>query len=201
MTTTHAHQPILLAALDPNAIPIPSQILVLLGSSSELHPLVLKSLFVRTQRNERVGIAVGDNRLDAYTLAHAMRQHEYDPASLLSRIAFSRSFTCTQLHHSIVHLVADKIKDWSALYVLGLLETFYDEDVQLSVAARLLNDVLAQLRRLANQGLSILITLAPLPHHGPRSGFIAKVLRAADVYWQPTPEAIERFTAEQIRMW
>ena len=55
------------------------------------------------------------------------------------------------------------MKDWSALYLLGLLETFWDEDIHYAEAARLLRDILARLRYWAEHGLSVLVTLSPPP--------------------------------------
>lgn len=203
MTNQNARRPARLAVLDPETIPLPSKILALCGQNRALHPLVLQSLFLRIQRGEHLGVIVGDNYLNAYTLARLARAHDFNPATLLAQIEFSRPFTCHQLHHCIIDLVPDKQAQWRALYVLGLLDTFYDEDIRLPIAARLLQDILAQLRRIATQGLPVLVTLAPPPRETTRTEFIPRVLHAADAYWQPSPEAIEHAacTAQQIGLW
>jgi hypothetical protein len=136
MTIKNAHRPAPLSVLNPENIPLPSQILVLFGSTSELQPLVLHSLFLRAQRGEQIGVVIGDNHLDAYTLARLTRHHGFTPATVLSQIEFSRPFTCHQLHHCILDLVGDKIEQWSALYVLDLLDLFYDEDISYSIVSR-----------------------------------------------------------------
>jgi hypothetical protein len=201
MPTKNAPHPAMLARLDPENIPLVSKILALFGATSELHPLVLQSLFVRTRRGERVGVIVGDNHLNAYTLARLARAHGFNPTTLLAQIEFSRPFTCHQLHHCIANLVAEKSREWSALYVLGLLDPFYDEDIRLPIVAQLLNDALARLRHIALQELSVLVTISPPPSETTRGELIARVLRAADAYWQPSPIAINHFAATQSKLW
>lgn len=180
MITSNAQLPTRLALIDPEKIPIASQILVLFGPTSELHPLVLQSLFLRTQRGERIGLIAGDNHLDGYALARVARAYGFDPAVILTQIDFSRPFTCHQLHHGVVDLVMDKVEDWHALYVLGLLETFYDEDIPLPLVARLLDDILLQLRCIADGGVPVLITLAPSPSETARTELMTRVIHAAD---------------------
>lgn len=175
--------------------------LVLFGHASELHPLVLQSLFLRAARGEPLGLIVGDNRFDVYALARLARGSGFDPSALLARIEFSRPFTCHQLHHGVLNLVEARANAWSALYVLGLLETFYDEDIRYGDAAQLLQEILIQLRQIASQGLSVLVTLSPPPKETARQAFIARVIDAADAYWQPSPKAIEHLTAHQATMW
>jgi hypothetical protein len=101
----------------------------------------------------------------------------------------------------VVELITDKTKNWSALYVLGLLDTFYDEDIRLPIVSRLLNDVLARLRHIAKQQLSVLVTISPPPSETTRGEFITRVLRASDAYWQPSSIAIEHFVATQSGLW
>jgi len=219
MTTRNAQSPTMLAVLDPESIPIPSKILVLFGPTSELHPLVLQSLFLRAQRDERLGLIVGDNHLNEYALTRLARAHGFNPAALLARIDFSRPFTCHQLHHCIVDLVPEKATRWRALYILGLLDTFYDEDIRLPIVLRLISDILIRLRLIASQGLPVLITLAPPPSETTRAGLIARVIHAADALarppgaalrrvndvpaWRPSPEVLEHAerTVQQIRFW
>lgn len=98
-------------------------------------------------------------------------------------------------------LIADKTENWSALYVLGLLDTFYDEDIRMPIVSQLLNDVLARLRHIAKQQLSVLVTISPPPSETTRGKFITRVIQSADAYWQPSPVTIERFVATQSGLW
>lgn len=201
MQTKNALPGAWLPALDPARIPIESQVLALFGRASELHPLVLQSLLLRASRGERLGVVVGDNRLNAYALARWARGYGFDPSALLARIEFSRPFTCHQLHHAVLDLVGERIHAWRALYVLGLLETFWDEDIRYAEATRRLEQVLSRLRQIAAQNRSVLVTLSPPPKETTRQELIARVLRAADVYWQPTPETVEHFAAQMSMGW
>jgi hypothetical protein len=51
------------------------------------------------------------------------------------------------------------------------------------------------------QKLSVLVTISPPPSETTRGGLIARVLRAADAYWQPSPIAINHFAATQSKLW
>src|SRR5512135_2453000 len=102
-----------LRGIDPARLPYPSKVVALLGSSSQLSPLMLQSFLARTARGERVGVIAGDNRFDAYGLARLARAHHFDPARLLARIEMSRPFTCYQLHRRVVTLEEPKQGEWS----------------------------------------------------------------------------------------
>jgi hypothetical protein len=201
MPTKNALRTRTLVAFDPEKTPSSAQILVLFGRGRELHPLVLESLFWRVSRGERIGLVIGDNRLDEYALARLARGCGFDPANLFAQIEFSRPFTCHQLHHCILDLITSKVDTWSTLYVLGLLETLYDEDIRYADASRLLNDILSRLEQIASQGLAMLVTVSLPPIDSPRKEFVARVIRAADAYWQPSPAAIEQLTLKQAALW
>ncbi len=182
-------------------IPIESKIFALCGPASELHPLILQSLLLRAARGDKLGVVIGDNRLDAYALARLARAYGFDPARLLAHIEFSRPFTGHQLHHGILNLAAAKASDWRVLYVLGLLETFWDEDIRYTEATRLLHKVLLRLQKIAAQGLSVLITISPPPKETTRVEFITRVLDAADAHWLAAPSATEPTSSYQIALW
>lgn len=189
--------------LDPAQIPMPSKVLALFGLASELHSLVLQSLVVRAARGERIGLIIGDNRFDEFALTRLARGRGFNPSALLAQIEFSRPFTCHQLHHCIVNLVGEKSSEWRALYALGLLETFWDEDIRYADAARLVHEILTRLRQIAAQGLSVLVTISPPPKETTRQELITRVMRSADMYWQPSPLALEHAerAARQIALW
>jgi hypothetical protein len=195
-----AHSNKLPLVLNPNEIPIPSKIIALCGRAAELHPLVLQSLCAIVARSRRVGVVVGDNRFDEFRLARYARAQGLDPAAILQRIIFSRPFTCHQLHHGVLNLDAEKMKAWDAFYVLGLLDTFWDEDIRYPDAVRLLQEIIARLKQFALDGLPILVTLSPPPVETTRVQFITRVLAAADGYWAPAPLEIEP-ASPQMAMW
>jgi hypothetical protein len=199
-TKTALHQTCLVA-LDPAKIPIPSKVVLLCGPAAALHPLVLQSLLLRAFRQEQLGVIVGDNRFDAYLFARFAKARGFDPSALLAQIRFSRPFTCHQLHHCILNLVEKEVSHWRALYVLGLLETFWDEDIRYRDVTRLLNEILVRLRHIASQGLSVLVTVSLPPKETTRSEFVMRVMRASDAYWEPLRDPVEPFTARQTTLW
>lgn len=169
--------------IDPAQLLIPSQVVALAAPDTAIHPRVIQSLAMRTQRGESVGVIIGHNRFALYTLTRWAHTHGFDPAALLDRIELSRAFTCYQLHRRILTLDAELLRRWRALYVLGLLDTFFDESVKYYEAARLLKDVLAQLKRIARTGLPVLITLSA-PKKPGRESFLKLVADGADEYWE-----------------
>ena len=154
-----------------------------------------------TEMTPEAGVIIGDNRFDEFRLARLARAHQFDPAPLLQLIVFSRPFTCHQLHHCVVNLDATVTRGWSGLYLLGLLDTFWDEDIHYAEAARLLRDILARLNGLSENGLSVLVTLSPPPTKTNREAFIAQVLDATDAYWMPSPRALEAPAINQMSLW
>jgi hypothetical protein len=72
-----------------------------------------------------------------------------------------------------------------ALYLLGLLDTFYDESVPLPEALRLLDQVLAQLRRQrARDTLVIIVTKLPPVKTADRTVMVQRVREQADAVYR-----------------
>lgn len=174
--------------IEPALLPFASQVAAVAARESYSHPLVIQSLAIHAARGERLGVLVGHNRFDVYALSRLASEHGLDPRPILRRIELSRAFTCHQLHRRIVTLGASHTQRWSALYVLGLLDTFYDEDVKPYEARRLLNESLAKLKEIAGSGLPVLITVSA-PQEPGREHFLQDVARGADVFWEPAEEA------------
>lgn len=176
------------AKIEPGQLPLPSQVAAVAARDSYSHPLVIQSLAAHAARGERLGVLIGHNRFDVYALSRLAMEHGLDPRPILERIELSRAFTCHQLHRRILTLGDPHTNRWSALYVLGLLDTFYDEDVKPYEARRLLNECLLKLKVIATSGLPVLITVSA-PKESGREHFLAEVARQADVYWEPREEA------------
>lgn len=179
--------------------PFSTNIGALAAPDSRLQPLITQSLAVHAERGEHLGAIIGHNQFDVYALARWARAHGHNPRPLLTHIELSRAFTCHQLHRRIVTLDAQPRVDWAALYVLGLLETFYDEDVKVYEAARLLNESLYHLKSIAAKGLPVLITVSA-PKESGREHFLELVARAVDVYALPAPDAPQLPAATQLQL-
>lgn len=186
-----------LAHPDPAHIPLSQKIIALCGDSKSTHSLILQSLCIRAARGEHLALVVGDNHFDVYRLARLSRAHGFDPAALLSCIELSRPLTCYQLQHRVLSLCAQNQDAYDALYVIGLLETFYDEDVKESEAVRLLIQILTHLKIVAADGLPILLSMA-LPKLGGRAHLMELVKHAVHAYWQPSPIVFDQVNAQQL---
>jgi len=91
---------------------------------------------------ERCSLRVldGGNRFNAYTVARAARGRR----DILEHITVSRAFTCYQ----VLSLLESTPSTQAPFVVLDLLNTFYDESVQIGERKRLLRSCIAHLERL-----------------------------------------------------
>lgn len=162
---------------------IPARIVAFNAPDALIHPHVMQSLAHQTAHGARVGVLIGHNRFALHTLTRWARVNRCDAHALLTRIELSRAFTCYQLHRRIITLDVQTPRPWRALYVLGLLDTLYDESVEYAEAARLLNEILVRLKMLCQVGLPVLITLTA-PKTPGREGLITLVADHVDDYWE-----------------
>jgi len=111
----------------------------------------------QAQVGERCSLRVldGGNRFNAYTVARAARglspfsggrpeAPSRDIRGILNRITVSRAFTCYQ----VLSLLESTPSTQAPFVVLDLLNTFYDESVQIGERKRLLRSCIAHLERL-----------------------------------------------------
>jgi len=91
---------------------------------------------------ERCSLRVldGGNCFNAYTVARAARGRQ----EVLNRITVARAFTCYQ----VLSLLESTPSTQAPFIVLDLLNTFYDESVQIGERKRLLRTCIAHLERL-----------------------------------------------------
>lgn len=133
----------------------------------------------------------GANAFDAYGLVRLIARQGQDPSIALKRIHVSRAFTCYQLAERIATLtpslndVQRGVEGSPALYLLGLLDTFYDESVPLPEALRLLGQILTQLRRQrARDTLVIIVTKLPPVKTADRTVLVQRVQEHADAVYR-----------------
>lgn len=105
----------------------------------------------------RVHIIVGGNRFDGHTLARTVRRHTTLLDETLARIEQTRPFTCIQAISLLERAPAT-----TALVMLDMLDTFYDESISDAASVRLGCVAAAHLRRLG-QTTPVLVTLRPPP--------------------------------------
>ncbi|MBI5031212.1 MAG: hypothetical protein HZB51_11850 [Chloroflexi bacterium] len=175
---------------------VPARLVVLNAPDSLIHPQVIQSLALRTAQGKRVGLIIGHNRFALHALTRSAHYLHIPTTDVLNRIDLSRAFTCFQMHQRIQTIDEKILRQWHTLYVLGLLDTFYDESVPYRQVARLLQDTLLRLQQIVKSGLPVLITVS-LPKQLGREGLIKLVADMTDEYWE---FAKDNSTAESAQL-
>jgi hypothetical protein len=154
--------------------PAPAGLAALYGPDAV--PLAL-ALTAQIALQRPVWVIDGGNRFDALWLAEYVARGGQAPEPVLARINVSRAFTCHQMAERILSLPAAA----APLVILHLLDTFYDENVPITEARRLLNALWPTLRR-RSRSVPVAITLRPPRSErvADREGFYSGILRRAD---------------------
>jgi hypothetical protein len=129
----------------------------------------------------------GGNRFDGYFVARMARRltgdgtanDPIDPHAILNRIQLSRAFTCFQM----ADLIENTPVNPEPLFVLDLLNTFYDESVPLRDTKRLLSVTIAHLKRLASAGPVIVGAREPRALVKERWMLLDQLQLASDNTW------------------
>ena len=99
----------------------------------------------------------GGNMLDVYRMAKSIRRRTPRVEEALERIHLSRAFSCYQ----VVALLSEASAGTAPLLVCDLLGTFYDENVTLKEAHRLLEICLRHLHRLSREAIVVVSARPP----------------------------------------
>ena len=116
-------------------------------------------LTARLALTGRVRLVDAGNCFDGYGLARQLRQDTSFWQKALERVSVARAFTCYQVET----LLTESVSDFSPVLVLNLLDTFYDENVNLQERLRLLKVSLGELRRLHRTASVAVSTCIPTP--------------------------------------
>ena len=144
-----------------------------------------------------VRILDAGNQCNVYPIAQRLRGATHDLNAALRRIQIQRAFTCYQ----VATLLGGAKPGPTATLVLDFLATFYDQDVKLPEATRLLRDCLGHLQRLA-EGAPVLISARLPPAACAERQPLLELLReAAAQCWeieeeQPSPAPLCLFYDE-----
>jgi hypothetical protein len=145
-------------------------------------PLAL-ALTAQIALRRPVWVIDGGNRFDALWLAEYIARAGQAPEPVLTRIHISRAFTCHQMAERILSLPAPGpgAGDAAPLVILHLLDTFYDENVPITEARRLLGALWPVLRR-RSVSAPVALTLHPPRSErvADRACFYSEILRRAD---------------------
>jgi len=148
---------------------------------------LLMALTALAAQGHALRVFDGGNRFDGYFVARMARrftgnttaQGPIDPHAILNRIRLSRAFTCFQMADLIENTPANP----QPLFILDLLNTFYDESVPLRDTKRLLSLTLAHLKRLASIGPVIVGAREPRALVKDRWTLLDQLQLAADSAW------------------
>lgn len=130
-------------------------------------------------RGQSVRVFDGGNSFDGYFVARLARQLDPKPQPILDRIKLSRAFTCFQL----AQLLEDSPAQPQPLFLLNLLDTFYDESVSLRQVERLLTTTLIHLKRLSSAGPVVVGCREPRSLVKERWTLLDRLQAAADTAW------------------
>ncbi len=148
------------------------------GASTPTRSL-LAALTALSVRGHSVRTFDGGNRFDGYFVARLARRLSSDPHTALSRICISRAFTCFQL----AELIENAPVSSEPLFVLDLLDTFYDQSVPLRDSERLLATTISHLKRLAAAGPVIVGAREPRTLIKERWSLLDRLQIAAEMAW------------------
>ncbi|MGA9533761.1 MAG: hypothetical protein WBR18_13670 [Anaerolineales bacterium] len=151
---------------------------LLWGARAPTRTLLLLLTIIASQ-GETVRAFDGGNCFDGYFVARLARRLDPNPHAVLDRIHLSRAFTCFQLAELIENSPADR----SPLFVLNLLDTFYDESVPLRESERLLATALTHLKRLAAVGPVVVGAQEPRTLVKDRWSLLDQLQASADGAW------------------
>jgi len=154
---THLQQ-----ALIPAQEASPQGYFCLLYGSKVAYPLSLYAVSVLLAHGDHLVVVDGGNSFDPYVIADAARMLGQSPEELLGRVHISRAFTCHQLEALITGRLKQALCRFNSrsLMLSGLLDTLYDEDVSHGEALGLFRRIVATLRALRSQGVSM-VALCP----------------------------------------
>lgn len=168
-------RPLLEAAREPR--------LTLLWGTRAPTRTLLALLTIVAARGEPVRVFDGGNCFDGYFVARLARRLTVDAQAVLGRIHLSRAFTCFQLAELIERSPAES----RPLFLLNMLDTFYDESVPLREVERLLANSLSQIKRLAAAAPLIVGAQEPRSLVKDRWSLLDHLQTAADDAWLLRP--------------
>jgi hypothetical protein len=173
----------LLAAIRRSVAPLSrADGLMLLYGHPAARSLGLYAAADRALAGEPVVYLDGANAFDPFVLSRVARGHGVRPQKLLGAVHVARAFTCHQMERLVSECLAFALDRYQSRVAIlsGPLETFYDEAVPAEEAARLLQRMIASLRKLSVGGSRVLC-LCPntAPQHQSRYGLLMQLQAAA----------------------
>jgi hypothetical protein len=155
--------------------PKPGLILLLIAPAQVITPTML-DIVARLAVEGPVDVIDGGNCFNAYRVARQVRRQSLDFHAVLHRVRVARAFTCYQM----ASLMEGVPAAGTTTIVLDLLSLFYDENVPLPEAARLLKDSLAHLCRLSEKAPVAVSAHPPQASQADRLALVAQLQDSLD---------------------
>jgi hypothetical protein len=174
----------MITSLEPKILETKAGGWILLVGPRNMNPTMLDAI-ARLGQRTAVRVLDGGNRFNAYTVARAARGRP----ETLDRITVSRAFTCYQVLSLLESTPATQVP----FIVLDLLNTFYDESVQVGERKRLLRVCTTHLERLETAAAGA-VSVHPPAVPSPAAMELLELLQtsAADTFFmQPDAPAAE----------
>ena len=133
------------------------------------HPLVFRlGLYAATERalaGEPVLYLDGANTFDPFVIGRLARAHRQQPRKILTMIHVARAFTCHQMERLVSDCLSAALDQYQARIAIlsGLFDTFYDQAVPEQEALRLFGRMMEAIKRLTQQGATLLCLCPPAP--------------------------------------
>jgi hypothetical protein len=143
----------------------PNERLLLLYGHQLVFRLGLHAATERALASESVVYLDGANTFDPFVIGRLARAHHRQPRAVLNMIHVARAFTCHQMERLISDCLAAALDKYQARIAVlsGLFDTFYDQTVPEQEAWRLFGRMMEAIRRLTQQGYTLLCLCPPAP--------------------------------------
>ena len=170
---------------------VPGKTVLLYGSSLVYYTslVIIKEILCRLPI---VAVVDGANRYDAYGLARLTGIDGMNPIDALNRVFVSRIFTAFQADGVIMRGVEPFLNESNArvLIVLGLLHTFYDDQISVREAERSLARISEKFDSFKKRGISILLASEDLtPSQKQRQDFPLRLKSMADDIYEVSSDS------------
>ena len=146
---------------------------------------MLLELVARLTQRRPLRVLDGGNCFNAYIVARELGRYTRDVEAALERIQVARAFTC----HQVLSLLENTAPEAHPALGIDLLDTFYDESVDVEERRRLALKCAAHLRRLSQLAMVVVSLRPPPPPRADPTGILGIIQEAADQFVFHEPPA------------